>query len=978
MTPADSDAFGDGARQGSRSQDKQLEGFPIWNPNLTAQRALKEENVRLREDNERLKRELSNQNSNLLRSASALRDEHRWRAQAEHSWAQSVNDFSQWFGNAVFAMTCVAWDGRIVHANRAALELLGYQREEYLGKRIEELIVEEEIVQRIQLSVDGSPLPQSFLAHIRSRNGLIRPVLVSCQLIEHGGSPCVCLYTQEASVAKREKTKRLKPQLRLRELGDNIREVLWVSDINRLKVLYVSSAFETVFGMKRKFLYRRATAFLDVVHPEDRQRVKKAFLKRIEGATDEYRLQLPDGSIKWVRDRTFVIRNPAGKLQWVAGTIEDITTLKRAEMALAMQVRQQKALIDLGKIALENTSLQEVLENAVQSLARILNVEFVNVLKYRGETNEFVMRAAVGWPVDMIGRIIIPAEEDSLAQFTLQSARPVVVDNLATERRFGKTSILKDWGISSCATILIGHRSRPFGILSMHSRSQRKFSADDVHFLETVASLLSATADRVAAEMRQENLSLELLSERQRMNDIVKSVPGVVWEIAKDGPNEDVTVTFVSRYVEELTGFPQGFWLGSEGKWIERIHPDDRDRILETLRIALTEGQIGPMDRFRLLCQDGSTIWLESRHQVFSDSKWNRTGLRGVLLNVSSQVEAESDLRLADERFRAFMNHTPMIAFIKDSAGKYLYANRTFRKLITRSPTEWMNKTDAELFAPNVAERFRENDLQTLEERRVSQAVETCVEDDGTTKDWVVFKFPLTNRLDETCVGGIGVDITDRRRLEREILEISDRERRGMGQDLHDGLCQHLLGLAMMSVALADRMERAGLEEAKGAREISRFLYDAVELARGLMRGLHLVNLEGGGLSFALEEFCNTTSGLFGRHCEFQALRPFFVNDKDLASHLFRIAQEATNNAMKHGNAENILIQAREREGGLVITVEDDGVGLPETISTVGFGFRTMRYRADLIGASFSLTNRKDGGVRMECSLPQTTKIQFT
>ena len=324
MALSGSDSFGDEeSRRVSGSLKEQAERFPIWKPGLTTLRALEDENIRLRAENERLKQEAARQQSNLFRSSSVLRDERRWRAQAEHSWARSANSFTDWFENAAFAMTCVTGNGRIVHANRAALELLGYRREEYLGKQLVELIEEKEVVQRILQAVEGSPLPQNFLVHLRSRKGLLRPVMVSCQLIEQAGMPCVCLYTQEASEAKRQSRIRHHPPIRLRELGENMREVFWVSDVKRPKIIYVSSAFETIFEMKRKCLYRRASAVLDVVHPEDRARGRKTFRERFNqmGARPDIRNPQPGrGNLPGRGNhRGYHFRQASGKIFGFAG-----------------------------------------------------------------------------------------------------------------------------------------------------------------------------------------------------------------------------------------------------------------------------------------------------------------------------------------------------------------------------------------------------------------------------------------------------------------------------------------------------------------------------------------------------------------------------------------------------------------------------------------------------------------------------------
>src|SRR5690606_27483865 len=139
---------------------------------------------------------------------------------------------------------------------------------------------------------------------------------------------------------------------------------------------------------------------------------------------EEYRLVFPDGSIRWVRDRAFPIRNKAGEVYRLAGIVEDITALKGAELALAARVRQQKALADLGRAAMEKKGLQEVVEETVETVARLLNVDFCKILEHRGESGDFLMRAGVGWPKEMVGRARIFAGEISQAGFAMKAEFP--------------------------------------------------------------------------------------------------------------------------------------------------------------------------------------------------------------------------------------------------------------------------------------------------------------------------------------------------------------------------------------------------------------------------------------------------------------------------------------------------------------------------------------------------------------------------
>ncbi len=950
---------------------------PGWRSNFSAVRALEEENRRLRAEADRLKLELDRHRSDLLRTASAWRDERRWRIQAEHAWREGFSSFFRWIDNAIFGVTCFSNDGVAVQANRAVLRLLDYSREEYLGKRVEEVVADEGVVGKILEARNGGEVPEQYPVHLRAKNGVLKPVILSCQPFENGPMSGLCCHVQPLPRFERDRDRHQNHMI-FRQLAGKMREVIWLTDVEKTRTCYISPAVEDILGISPETLYRNPTAFLEAIHPADRERVKAALPKQKTGEyCEEYRLLLRDGSTRWVRDRAIPVFNKAGEVYRVAGIVEDITALKGAEMTLGIRAKQQKALADLGRMAMEKPGMQEVFEETVELIAQTLDVEFCKILEVDPETNDFLMRACVGWPAEMVGRAKISHGEASQAAFTLASEYPVVVDNLMAERRFEGAGLLWNWGARSGITVRIGQRNRPYGVLGVHSRVARSFSHDDVHFVEAAANLLAATLDRVAAEARQEKLSLELIIERQRLNDILATVPGIVWELQWDDVGKEMTITFVSDHVEALTGFPREMWVGNTDFWVKRLHPDDREEVLANIRRGFEGGEMAANSRCRLISAKNETIWLESRKQIFRDCAGKPAGLRGVLVNITPQVQAEMESRTASERFRSFMDHTPVIAFIKDTEGRYVYGNKSFDEMVYRMQLDWMNKTDDELFPADTATWFRTHDLIAINEDRTVQSIEIKEDEKGRPRYWAVFKFPLTDNKGEKCIGAVGVDITERRQLEQEILQISDREQRRMGQDLHDGICQHLLGLALMSSTLADKMERDEQPRGKEVRDISQLLYDAVGLARGLMRGLHLVNLEGGGLASALEEFCQTTSRLFGKNVELSIPRNFVVSDRDLATHLFRITQEATNNAIKHGNAALVTVVADEHEGGLRITVVDDGVGLPEEIPDTGMGIQTMKYRAELIGATLLLENREAGGAMMECHLAQRPEIVF-
>ncbi len=214
-------------------------------------------------------------------------------------------------------------------------------------------------------------------------------------------------------------------------------------------------------------------------------------------------------------------------------------------------------------------------------------------------------------------------------------------------------------------------------------------------------------------------------------------------------------------------------------------------------------------------------------------------------------------------------------------------------------------------------------------------------------------------------------DITERKRLEKELLEISDREQQRIGQDLHDGLCQHLAGIELMSQVLEQKLARKSKADAVRAGEIGRLVRDAISQTRQVARGLSPVNLESGGLKSALEELAANTEKRFGVVCEFVWQPLVRVRNPASATHLYRIAQEAVSNALRHGKASRIRIELKAAAENLWLSVCDNGKGMPKALPPhKGMGLRIMQYRASLMGGSLRLQPEPGGGTGVVCSIP--------
>ncbi len=225
----------------------------------------------------------------------------------------------------------------------------------------------------------------------------------------------------------------------------------------------------------------------------------------------------------------------------------------------------------------------------------------------------------------------------------------------------------------------------------------------------------------------------------------------------------------------------------------------------------------------------------------------------------------------------------------------------------------------------------------------------------------------------EQRTAALAEEIVERQRLERSILEISERERRSIGHDLHDGLGQHLTGTAITGQLLADRLQERAAEETADARKVVSLVKSAIAQTRHMAKGLLLADIDAEGLPSALQEFCTATGSQFRVKCTFLNEEPTvsLPSDNGVASHLFRIAQESVRNAIRHGGARQITVSLLSRSRQLELKIHDDGSGLPPPAKRgEGLGLRIMAHRAGMIGASFVIERVATGGTLVKCSLP--------
>jgi signal transduction histidine kinase len=207
-----------------------------------------------------------------------------------------------------------------------------------------------------------------------------------------------------------------------------------------------------------------------------------------------------------------------------------------------------------------------------------------------------------------------------------------------------------------------------------------------------------------------------------------------------------------------------------------------------------------------------------------------------------------------------------------------------------------------------------------------------------------------------------------RKRLEQEILAISEREQTKIGRELHDSLGQQLTGIAIMAKVLQQRLETYTPEDAARAGELVKLISRAIEETRQLSRGLHPVALDENGLMSALQSMALATEGLPGVTCVFECDQPVPVRNASMAVHLYRIAQEAVSNAIRHGQAKRIAISLTSTHSRATLSIVNDGRRFPKRLPrTRGMGLQVMGYRAEVIGGILNVRQGPIGGTQVTC-----------
>jgi PAS domain S-box-containing protein len=490
--------------------------------------------------------------------------------------------------------------------------------------------------------------------------------------------------------------------------------------------------------------------------------------------------------------------------------------------------------------------------------------------------------------------------------------------------------------------------------------------------LMDLAKVFSTSTSSSPVQAKQELHDENAPNLEAKYRALLEQIPAVVFMAYLD---RGISEAYVSPQIEAALGYSREEWLEDPVRWYQHIHPEDKQRwSLEAAEMFLSGKPL--RSAYRVIARDGRTIWFHCDAKMMRHANGQPWFIHGVAFDITDLKRSEMELQ--DERnvVSAILDTVGALVVVLDQKGRIIRFNRASELTTGYSFDEVRGKRIWDLFLlPEEVNRFK-----LIFERMSADVLPQEYQSYWVTRHksqrliaWSSTMLPGNNGAPNLVIA-TGIDITEREQLEKAILNISAREQRRIGQDLHDGLGQHLTGIAFMAKVHEARLAEKRVDETADAGKIVKLVNEAIHKTRELARGLLPVVSDEQGLMSALQLWAAEVEDFFNVPCRFQCDMPVLIQDDEIATHLYHIAQEAVHNAIKHGRPQNILIRLTADLGRGTLLVEDDGTGIPKTREHAqGMGLHIMNYRASMIGGTLDVRPGRVRGTAVTCTFPVRT-----
>jgi PAS domain S-box-containing protein len=662
-----------------------------------------------------------------------------------------------------------------------------------------------------------------------------------------------------------------------------------------------------------------------------------------------------------------------GQVSMVAGCSRDITARRRRERDLTFLADLQKALSELDSVAeILSTANARIVQHLQLAHCVVSEIDTVHTA-----TLLYARHSATAPSFQGVYHLSDFHTEQEIRH--MATGEPLVVGDVQRDLHAAGAARFATLGIRALLHINYITTGRWKFMLSALCGQPRRWLAEDISLLNDLALQICLRVERARAEdrLREREALLRAVTSAARVGLVLVS-PERRYLVANEHYAEIVGLPGVNLAGQHMSEALKGVYdqvrprldrafAGERVAYELRVpaHPRSGDERFYDVTYELRDR--GNAEQSYLAITAVDITEHKQAHLILE---------RTVAARTAELTDLNAALHASEQRLQHVLAASGIGLFEVDPKSGETYWNESEYALLGLKPDaavgpeaifRFVHPDDLTGLRTLWADAIRSDDFDT--EFRIVRA-------DGATR-WLASKGRFVssgNGPESSQTGtrhrrflGVNYDITARKRLEAEVLRISEDERMRVAADLHDGICQELAGIKLFTHLLRQKLESESSPLVADAARIEAMTISALEHTRQVAHGMNPVVADGSGLLHALRQLAETACAPRLR-CSFECPRPVSIENKLVANELYRIAQEAFHNAVQHSNARRITLRLSETNGEVRLTVLDNGDGLPAAIDEApGMGLRLMRYRAGLIGARISIESRKRGGTAVIC-----------
>jgi PAS domain S-box-containing protein len=817
-------------------------------------------------------------------------------------------------------------DGRIRFINDAVTRVLGHRPVDLVGRTVHDFIHPEDLQRAAsrfaELGADKDTGGRTAVYRLRHLDGSYRNLeSLSTNRLGDPAVGGICLVARDVTGRLAEESDRLAAQERRQLMARVARIGIWEWN-TETDELIADEAVHEIGRQRPDQRWNGAEEFLQRFLEVDRGPLEKAMRNAANGQASVgrvARMPLPDGGLRWLYFHARPVQSEDPPGPWVLGLIMDITERKRAEE----EITRRGELLELASWGAD-----------------------LGVWTWFPAEDRAV--------IDERSALLIGLPPDRLELTTAECNRPVHPEDLKELNRLEEELLAGTRDVFDFAYRTRRDEAGWHWVVDRGRVSERDADGRPVRVSGVTLDL--DEAKRRERQIEDQRLRLDLALSAARLG---------IWDF-----DVQADELFVDRRYTDIVGLPPEAVRLEYPEFNRRVHEEDRPRLMAAARDCLA-GRTGSI-RFegRLLKPDGRLTWIRLEGIVAMHQPDGMPArIIGTIADVTERRRVEQLTRVGE-----LVGGLGSYEF-DAAADRFYWSDGTYRMFGLSPSFVPTRQATRDLVLPSsmplLAEAFR----AAVEEGREFD-IELWARTATHEKIWV----RMLGRVESfqgrpVRIYGIVQDITERKSLEAALLEAANREQQKLGRELHDGLGQELTGISLLLQGLAQQVKAASPQLARPLDRVTTLLSTAIRSTRALAHGLAPVGIGDGGLENALQVLAEQATANYAIPVTFSVGQEGSPELDELAgNHLYRIAQEALSNAVRHGRARTVSIRLASTAEGASLEVLDDGCGIGKEASLrQGLGLRSMAYRAQSIGAALSIRQRDGGGTRLQVRCPRAT-----